>query len=55
LDVQDGYVRLVAGDQIAGHLTIIGFGYDCNVAGLFQELTDAGPHYSMIVSQENRD
>jgi hypothetical protein len=55
LNIQYSHVRLALKDEVLRHLAVIGFRDDLDISGSFQELADACPHNSMVVSQQYPD
>jgi hypothetical protein len=51
LDIQHSYIRPVLLDESLGFYPIIGFGYNFNIAGVFQELANAGSDHGVVVSK----
>jgi hypothetical protein len=53
LNVQDGNVGLMFQDKAASDIAIFGFCDYANIRRPFQNLANAGPNDSVIISQEN--
>jgi hypothetical protein len=55
LDIENGNVRLMLLDEFHRLLAVVGFGNHIDIICLLEELANAGPYYSMIVSEEHAD